>query len=907
MATTAQSDSVLELYSAYFNRAADADGLIFWKNSFDTFLKSAEGKDDTEKSAFALRKIAEDMTKSSEYQSLYESNLSNKEFVGQIYKNLLNRDAEPEGLAFWSNHITKGTLTKEQAINEMIAGAKANTSDQGKLDAGLIANKNEVSKYFAETLKLNDVPLAKKAFNGGTKDTADDVTSEADSVVAAKATLDKEAVEVTFTKLTAGADLVDGTSGNDTYTSTYGTLQSGDVLTDRSKADSDILNTEMLLYEEKIIPTLRNIETINAKSLGSVVGLNVQNVAATEVLTLDSNPNGRADVDNVASNKVASIVANANIKVLEITSAPSGTTTTPVLITAPSVTSLDILGSGLNKHGTDFSSGTTDAYVLKSLAPNGKVVFSAGGGNDTFVMEDGISAKEFTYHGSDGDDTLLFIGKSSAPTITITGGRGDDNYAVSGPEKTLKSLTMSGGVGEDKITVNLRGTVENSPADLIMPAAGIEELVFNGEIAPTEFKLSANSALNGTNLEILGDQNLTIMGAGNNFHGFNVRDSASVETSISTLKITGATTAPIDLSKAAVDFVDIARINGAGNQILFDKESTIKLSKDLSQPITIAGDAEKSVTIDLAADQAAKITIESGVITTNNNILAYTTNGTLSSATITNTTEDLELKGLDVKGVTTVTLTGDKKMVIADGGYTDISTTIFDASASTGSLSIKSGVKGTITGGTANDKLEVTAVSATAILNGGDGNDTLILSNGSIKAVNGDAGNDTIDLEGTGVTGIDLSVSGGAGSDTYKLDAATINTPSASQYFKLTYGAGDKIVMDNMTLTSVNEKIGSDNKVNAKGIASFDSNTTTLASKLTVLENVMFNATSGTPAVVTQDAGESALFTNAGKGYLFISDSVGGVSSGDTLIELTGISSFSSGLTFNNGDIVSIG
>ncbi len=80
--TTTQSDSVLELYSAYFNRAADASGLGFWKKSFVTFFENAPSTStNSEKESFALQKIAQDMSFSEEYKKLYPPSQSNTEFV----------------------------------------------------------------------------------------------------------------------------------------------------------------------------------------------------------------------------------------------------------------------------------------------------------------------------------------------------------------------------------------------------------------------------------------------------------------------------------------------------------------------------------------------------------------------------------------------------------------------------------------------------------------------------------------------------------------------------------------------------------------------------------------------------------------------------------------------------------
>ena len=171
--TVTQENSVLELYSAYFNRAADANGFNFWKNSFKSYIKGADANaTENDRTLFSLEKIATDMTSSSEYKGLYPSSQSISDFIDAIYTNLLNRPSDAGGLDFWSGHIERGTMSREQAITKMIAGAKANTSDQGKIDAALMANKNTVSKYFATELKSDDMTKSEKAFSKVTADPA---------------------------------------------------------------------------------------------------------------------------------------------------------------------------------------------------------------------------------------------------------------------------------------------------------------------------------------------------------------------------------------------------------------------------------------------------------------------------------------------------------------------------------------------------------------------------------------------------------------------------------------------------------------------------------------------------------------------------------------------------------------
>jgi uncharacterized protein YkwD len=163
--TIAQEDRILELYSAYFNRAADAQGFGFWKKSFNSYYGTAQAATDTEKEELALQRITSDMSGSDEYKALYPDSLSSVDFIDTIYTNLLDRPSDLDGLNFWSGHIDKGSMSKEQAILNMIAGAKGNNSTQGLIDKILISNKTDISKYFAQTLGSDNIELAETAFS----------------------------------------------------------------------------------------------------------------------------------------------------------------------------------------------------------------------------------------------------------------------------------------------------------------------------------------------------------------------------------------------------------------------------------------------------------------------------------------------------------------------------------------------------------------------------------------------------------------------------------------------------------------------------------------------------------------------------------------------------------------------
>jgi len=321
MATAAQSDSVLELYSAYFNRAADATGFTFWQKSFDTYLASADATaTDTAKELFALQKIATDMSKATEYTALYPATQSTTDFITAIYTNLLGRPFDKAGLTFWVGKVDAGNLSKDNAIIEIIKGAKANTTAQGKLDAALIVNKNVVSKYFAETLKSDDVAVAKTAFAKLTNA----ATDGAAEVTAAKADLDATVANASATQLTTGTDNLSGTTSNDTFASANGTLQSSDSVIDSTATDADILNITTNIFNSTIQPTIIGIETINVSS-ASLPGLDLSNVKKATTININSTSSGGiAELTGTDATK-GSIVAGSNIGSLKVTASAAGT------------------------------------------------------------------------------------------------------------------------------------------------------------------------------------------------------------------------------------------------------------------------------------------------------------------------------------------------------------------------------------------------------------------------------------------------------------------------------------------------------------------------------------------------------------------------------------------------------
>jgi len=168
LALATASEQVLELYTAMFNRAADVGGLNYWASEMDS-------------KGWSILDVASSFSEQSEYATAYPASSGNEFFITSIYQNLLGREPDRDGLAYWVGELDSGNIEAAHAVPAIIAGAKSNISAQGVLDAQLVANKTEVSDYFANSLGLNDLEEAQSIMSG--------ITSADDSFSAAQETL----------------------------------------------------------------------------------------------------------------------------------------------------------------------------------------------------------------------------------------------------------------------------------------------------------------------------------------------------------------------------------------------------------------------------------------------------------------------------------------------------------------------------------------------------------------------------------------------------------------------------------------------------------------------------------------------------------------------------------------------
>jgi len=112
------------LYQAAFDRSPDARGIGFWIGFMDR--------------GGALGDVAASFVQSDEFRALYGSAPTNRAVVERIYQNVLHREADAGGLAFWSELLDRKAVT----VADVLVGFSESPENQaaliGKIENGFV-------------------------------------------------------------------------------------------------------------------------------------------------------------------------------------------------------------------------------------------------------------------------------------------------------------------------------------------------------------------------------------------------------------------------------------------------------------------------------------------------------------------------------------------------------------------------------------------------------------------------------------------------------------------------------------------------------------------------------------------------------------------------------------------------
>ena len=110
--------AVIRLYFAYFKRQPDHGGLTYWT----TQLKAGKNLND----------VSDSFARSHEFRTTYGS-LSNVDFVTLVYRNVLDRDPEPSGFAFWTNQLDQKLVIRGRVMTQFSESSEFKTASRGRV------------------------------------------------------------------------------------------------------------------------------------------------------------------------------------------------------------------------------------------------------------------------------------------------------------------------------------------------------------------------------------------------------------------------------------------------------------------------------------------------------------------------------------------------------------------------------------------------------------------------------------------------------------------------------------------------------------------------------------------------------------------------------------------------------
>jgi len=133
--------ALVEMYVAYFDRAPDAFGLHFWGSAL------AGGA--------TMQEIATLFFQQEETRAAFPDPEDSAALVDTAYRNVLEREADAVGRAWWIDALDSGAVSRGAFMLELLDGARANPQATG--DVRTIEDKGDIGLAYAGVHGLTDI------------------------------------------------------------------------------------------------------------------------------------------------------------------------------------------------------------------------------------------------------------------------------------------------------------------------------------------------------------------------------------------------------------------------------------------------------------------------------------------------------------------------------------------------------------------------------------------------------------------------------------------------------------------------------------------------------------------------------------------------------------------------------
>ena len=623
MAIQTPFSQVEALYIGYFGRAGEPDGVNYWV----TQLNSGHYSWAEAAASFSVQPEAIEMYPYLKFPAIENPSA----FIDQIYMNLFNREADPEGKAYWTKELlARGNDPQAigQFILDVINGAFG--PEGNPADAETIVNKIDAGTYFTEQLAgigiggthidaSGDVVLDDN-LKGPSKDAVKNVTDNPETVQESKDLTDAFIHEnpnpgETFT-LTTGVDTFVGTAKDDVFNATEApghlpTLTASDSLDGGDGIDTlNVVQTNSI--NTTTIPNLsvKNIEIINMTS-GSSVTTNT--TAWTGATDLNINAGAGINATAAATTDVNATSAKLDSSTAKVTGGQNVSVTT---------------------HGATFgtvevvnAAGDVDvihnaAFLNVASAPRGGVTVNGGGQSINVTETSGAAAA-----------TKGTINHTvSQGNVSVTGGATTTDVTVTQDEAVGKENGVDGRIG----VVNGRVTIKDANAGSATAPGSISTVTLNSFGDGSSINSGALSTVNlsGTGWMLgitagslatpvvaalaLNVSDLTTTGAitvhGTNYKTLNL-DSSGSKSTIHTLTANSAT----DVNIAGDAAIVLSSQNlGAAKTITSTNTAGVTLGTHLGTGVQFTGgDGDDTISINGATTKAIKMGAGDDMVTIN--------------------------------------------------------------------------------------------------------------------------------------------------------------------------------------------------------------------------------------------------------------------------------------------------
>jgi S-layer protein len=386
-----------------------------------------------------VAEVGQSMYETAPARDYYPLYLTNEEIIGNFYENVLGRQGDAEGIAFWTAELDAGRSAGDVIKDMITAVNNYDGTDAAALESkALFQNKVVVAEYYA-TQTSDGIDGATAAIANVTADS--DVSTDA----AIEEIINSSVVTGDTFTLTASVDDITGTDGNDSIAATNATLTSLDTIDGGAGTDSmAIVSSTQDLNGDGDTGDANeaSFDTANITGL-SVSNVETVNLRAAHDATLDTSSWSGVETVNatqVAGNAAITAATSSAINVSGVTGTIGVDGGSDVSVTDSTA------GQDITVGATTVNSGTvsvTDSNV-------GNATVAIDGGTDVTVDATGSTA-----------GSAITVGQGAAATDLPSGevAVSSAHKAVAATDASLANVTVDGG---SSVTVNQ--TAESSLA-----------------------------------------------------------------------------------------------------------------------------------------------------------------------------------------------------------------------------------------------------------------------------------------------------------------------------------------------------------------------------------------------------------------------------------------------------------